>query len=74
MEVIKIQDVIILAEDKKKKNKRDEEWCKENTTRVMVKLNHNTDRDILDAIADAPAKSTELKRLVRIALYGKDAQ
>lgn len=75
MEVIIIQDVIVLAEDVQKRNKRAYEWCKDNTTRINLKLNHNTDQDILAAIENAPVKGTELKRLIRIAIaMEKDAQ
>lgn len=42
------------------------EWDKQNTTTISVKLNHNTDRDILDELTGA--KATRLKELARIAL------
>lgn len=57
-----------MAEDIKKKNKREYDWVKENTTRILLKFNHNTDADILTAIADAPVKGTELKRLIRVGI------
>lgn len=43
------------------------DWIKENTIRFTMKLNKNTDADILSAL-EGKAKQTELKRLVRIAL------
>ena len=43
------------------------QWDAENTERVSLKLNKNTDADILEAIDKAP-KQTEIKRLVREAL------
>lgn len=43
------------------------DWIKENTIRFTVKLNKNTDADILSAL-EGKAKQTEIKRLIRIAL------
>jgi hypothetical protein len=43
------------------------EWMKENTTFIGLKLNHNTDKDILEAL-QGKQKQTEIKRLLRIAL------
>ena len=40
------------------------QWDAENTERVSLKLNKNTDADILEAIDKAP-KQTEIKRLIR---------
>lgn len=57
-----------MAEDRQKKNKRDDLWARENTTRINIKLFHNTDQDILTAIENAPAKATELKRLIRVGI------
>ena len=42
-------------------------WDKENTTFVGLKLNNNTDKDILGAI-EGKSKQTELKRLIRKGL------
>lgn len=39
-------------------------WTKENTTFVGLKLNNNTDKDILQALEGKP-KQTEIKRLIR---------
>ena len=43
------------------------QWDAENTERVSLKLNKNTDADIIKALDNAP-KQTEIKRLVREAL------
>lgn len=43
------------------------QWDAENTERVSLKLNKNTDADILEALDKAP-KQTEIKRLVREGL------
>ena len=45
-------------------------WEKENVTQVSLKLNHNTDSDILDAL-QGKQKQTEIKRLLRIALQSE---
>ena len=54
-----------MADSKAKK-----EWEKNNTTFVGLKLNHNTDSDILEAL-QGKQKQTEVKRLLRIALQGE---
>lgn len=48
--------------------KRD--WMKENTTFIGLKLNHNTDSDILESL-QGKQKQTEIKRLLRIALQSE---
>lgn len=45
-------------------------WEKENVTQVTLKLNHNTDSDILEAL-QGKQKQTEIKRLLRIALQSE---
>lgn len=42
-------------------------WVKDNTTFIGIRLNHNTDKDILTAL-DGKQKQTEIKRLIRKAL------
>jgi hypothetical protein len=42
-------------------------WERENVTRITLKLNHNTDPDILEAL-QGKQKQTEIKRLLRVAL------
>lgn len=46
------------------------EWIKANTTFIGLKLNHNTDSDILEAL-QGKQKQTEIKRLMRIALQSE---
>lgn len=43
------------------------EWIKKNTDFIGLRLNHNTDADIISAL-EGKAKQTEIKRLLRIAL------
>ena len=42
-------------------------WMKANTTFIGLKLNHNTDTDLLEAL-QGKQKQTEIKKLMRIAL------
>ena len=44
-----------------------EKYDKENTIRISLKLNKNTDDDILKAI-DTANKQSSIKKLIRIAL------
>ncbi len=48
-------------------SKAHKEWTKKNTTFIGLKLNHNTDKDILTAL-EGKSKQTEIKRLIRLAL------
>ena len=45
-------------------------WMKENTVFIGLKLNRNTDGDLLEALQDKQ-KQTEIKRLMRIALQSE---
>lgn len=40
-------------------------WIKENTTVIAVKLNHNTDADLLQYIEDEPSKAGIFKKALR---------
>jgi len=44
-----------------------EKYDKANTQFIGLKLNKNTDKDILEAI-DGKSKQTEIKRLIRLGL------
>ena len=43
-------------------------WDKENTTIISLKLNHNTDTDILLALDPKRPKQTQLKEWIRKAI------
>ena len=43
-------------------------WIKENTTFIGLKLNHNTDSDILAALDPKKPKQTQVKKLIRNAI------
>lgn len=40
-------------------------WVKENTTRIVMNLNHNTDADILQKLAQVDSKQGYIKELIR---------
>lgn len=48
-------------------SKAHKEWTKKNTTFIGLKLNNNTDKDILQALEGKP-KQTEIKKLIRKGL------
>lgn len=48
-------------------------WIKENTTFIGLRLNHNTDADILSYI-EGKAKQTVIKELLREALAARKAK
>ena len=48
-----------------KYNPADEAWKREHTTRLVVRLNHNTDADILERVQAQPSMAGYIKRLVR---------
>ena len=48
-------------------SKAHRDWTKAHTTFIGLKLNNNTDADILSAL-DGKQKQTEIKRLIRLGL------
>ena len=48
------------------------EWDKNNTTRFQVKLNHNTDADILKWLESIPNKQGYIKALIREDMKKRD--
>lgn len=40
-------------------------WVKENTTRIVMNLNHNTDADILQKLSQVDSKQGYIKELIR---------
>ena len=47
------------------------EWAKSNTTFIGLKLNNNTDKDILDWLTDQPSKQGAIKQAIRFYLIHK---
>lgn len=43
-------------------------WKREHTTNLTIRLNHNTDADILQRIEHAESKAGTLKRLIRAGM------
>ena len=41
------------------------EWNKNNTSRVVLKLNHNTDSDIIEQLEKQSSKMGYIKQLIR---------
>lgn len=46
-------------------NKAHQRWIAQNTTRIVMNLNHNTDRDILQKLDSVPSKQGYIKSLIR---------
>lgn len=46
-------------------SKAHQKWVAQNTTRVVMNLNHNTDPDILEKLAEVPSKQGYIKELIR---------
>ena len=40
-------------------------WIAEHTTRVVMNLNHNTDRDVIEKLSSVPSKQGYIKTLIR---------
>ena len=52
-----------------------QQWQKDHTVLVALRLNRNTDGDIISAIENVQSKQGEIKRLVRLALqYEQDVK
>ena len=59
------------AEKQARKEKRmavQAEWQKENTTQFTIRLQNNTDSDLIERIQAAPSRQGELKRLARLGM------
>ncbi|EDS72972.1 hypothetical protein ANASTE_00687 [Anaerofustis stercorihominis DSM 17244] len=53
------------------KGKANERYDKANTIRVSLKLNKNTDEDIINEISTNMPKSTQIKKLIRLGIEYK---
>lgn len=47
------------------KTRSHQKWVAENTTRIVMNLNHNTDRDVLEKLSQVPSKQGYIKDLIR---------
>ena len=52
-------------ERRKNRNAQQDAWAKEHTTRVVMKLNHNTDKDILEWLECQSSKQGAIKEAIR---------
>ena len=52
-------------------DKANAKYKKENVKRVVLQLNKNTDRDIIDYLDKFENVTGEIKRLIRCAISGK---
>jgi len=46
-------------------SKAKKEWAKANTTRIVMRLNNNTDKDVLTKLENVPSKQGYIKKLIR---------
>lgn len=47
------------------KTKSHQKWVAENTTRIVMNLNHNTDQDVLNKLSKVSSKQGYIKGLIR---------
>ena len=45
--------------------KSHQKWVAENTTRIVMNLNHNTDKHVLEKLSQVPSKQGYIKDLIR---------
>ena len=53
------------------KTKSHQKWVAENTTRIVMNLNHNTDKDVLDKLSQVSSKQGYIKELIRADIAKK---
>lgn len=55
----------LYADMTEKQKKYDQDWKAKNTTRVTVRLNNNTDEDIIEFLSTLDNKQGYIKELIR---------
>lgn len=55
----------LLRNTKMGNTKAHQEWVAANTTRVVMNLNHNIDKDVLEKLSQVPSKQGYIKELIR---------
>lgn len=55
----------LYADMTEKQKKYDQDWKAKNTTRVTVRLNNNTDEDIIEYLSTLDNKQGYIKELIR---------
>lgn len=58
--------------DNEKRKQSKAEWDKNNTTQIKLKLNNNTDADILERLESVESKQTYFKGLIRADIKLED--
>jgi hypothetical protein len=56
------------------KSKSHQKWVAENTTRIVMNLNHNTDKDVLEKLSSVPSKQGYIKELIRADIAQEKAE
>ena len=65
--VYNVKGVLSISDSEAKK-----EWDKANTTRVVLKLNRNTDKDVLSRLDKVQSKQGYIKSLIRQDIANKE--
>lgn len=60
-----------MAQTRQEKNAVIEKWQRENLVRVVIKLNKNTDQDILDKLDSLDNRQGYIKALIRADISKK---
>lgn len=62
---IEVYGAVYRPASKNGKMKSHQKWVAENTTRIVMNLNHNTDKDVLEKLSKVPSKQGYIKKLIR---------
>lgn len=54
--------------------KSHQKWVAENTTRIVMNLNHNTDKDVLGKLSKVPSKQGYIKGLIRADIAKEETE
>lgn len=54
--------------------KSHQKWVAENTTRIVMNLNHNTDKDVLEKLSKVPSKQGYIKGLIRADIAKEESR
>lgn len=60
-----------MAATKEARNRAQARYNKANTTQVIIRINHNTEADILEHLQAQPNKQGYIKSLIRADMGGK---
>ena len=54
--------------------KSHQKWVAENTTRIVMNLNHNTDKAVLEKLSIVPSKQGYIKGLIRADIAKEETE